>query len=247
MLENNPAIHVGTSGWHYDHWQGPFYPEDMASDAFLGYYARRLGTVEVNNSFYQLPDEETLLGWRETVAEDFVFAVKASRYITHMKKLKDPEEPVANFMGRIEALGDRLGPILFQLPPHWRLNLDRLRAFLDVLPAGERYAFEFRHPSWLEPQVYAALEERGAAFCLFDFHDWHAPRQVTADFVYVRLHGPEGTYQGYYDTPTLAGWAGAFSSWQRQGKEVFCYFNNDQAGYAVRNAQELSRMLGRDT
>jgi uncharacterized protein YecE (DUF72 family) len=233
---------IGTSGWHYEHWQGPFYPQDLPSDKWLAYYTKHLPTVEINNSFYQLPAVETLRQWRTDTPEDFVFAVKASRYITHMKKLKDPDEPVSNFMTRVCELGDKLGPILFQLPPHWNLNLDRLRSLLELLPEGHRFAFEFRDTSWFDKRVYEMLAAHDAAFCIYQLSGHLSPKQVTTDWVYVRLHGPGDAYQGKYDVQTLSGWMGAFSTWARQGKEVYCYFDNDEAGYAVQNALTLQAM-----
>jgi uncharacterized protein YecE (DUF72 family) len=236
-------IHIGTSGWHYEHWEGPFYPDTVAKRDYLAYYIKHLSTVEVNNTFYQLPEEGTLINWRDTVPEDFVFAVKASRYITHMKKLKDPQEPVTTFLGRIDALGDNLGPILFQLPPRWYFNRERLASFLEVLPSGQRYAFELRDPDWLNEQAYQILAEHNAALCIYDFKGRQAPKKVTADFVYVRLHGPNGAYQGKYSAEALTGWAEDMSRWQHQGKDVYCYFDNDQAGYAVQNALELQAIF----
>lgn len=237
------AIHVGTSGWHYEHWEGPFYPDGLSSDSWLRYYHDHLGSVEINNTFYQLPSRETLEGWTETVDEDFVFSLKASRYITHMKKLKDPEEPVGTFLGRVEALGPQLGPILFQLPPNWNYNGDRLRSFLEVLPSGHRYVFELRDPDWLNDEANRILEDGGAGFCIYDFHGRESPLTVTTDFVYIRLHGPYEPYRGKYDTETLSGWAGAIAAWRRQGRDIYCYFDNDEEGYAVENALELEAML----
>ena len=236
-------VKVGTSGWHYDHWLGPFYPEETEDEARLPYYAEHFPTVEVNNTFYQLPEASTLTQWRQTTPDDFTFAVKASRYITHMKKLKDPQEPVTNFLARVEALGDKLGPILFQLPPNWNVNTGRLRSFLQALPTGHRYALEFRDPSWFDEQVTDLLRSEGVAFCIHDMSDQPSPRVVTAPFVYIRFHGPAEAYQGAYSTQTLAGWAGAISTWRRQGRDVYCYFNNDDAGYAAQNARELQEML----
>jgi uncharacterized protein YecE (DUF72 family) len=240
---SHERIHIGTSGWHYEHWVGPFYPQNMPESLFLTHYAQRLATVEINNSFYQLPAKETVIQWQETAPAGFCFAVKASRYITHMKKLTDPAEPVAGFIERMSLLGDKLGPILFQLPPRWHVNVQRLRDFLQVLPAGYRYAFEFRDPSWFDPQVYTALADRDAAFCIYHLDGRLSPKTITTDLIYVRLHGPDGPYQGCYDTPTLAGWAGAFATWHRQGKEIYCYFDNDQAGHAVQNARQLQEMI----
>jgi uncharacterized protein YecE (DUF72 family) len=237
------SLHVGTSGWHYTHWKGPFYPPDLPPEAWLGYYAQRFTTVEINNTFYQLAEKQTLEQWRDTVPAEFEFAVKASRYITHMKKLKDPKEPVGQFLDSMQVLGPRLGPVLFQLPPNWNLNLERLRSFLETLPAGGSYAFEFRNPSWFDPRVYSLLGEFDVAFCIHDMADQPAPKVVTTGAIYARFHGPDGQYQGSYDQQALAGWAGAFSTWLRQGKEIYAYFNNDQCGYAPHNALALLEML----
>jgi len=242
-VDGTGSIYIGTSGWHYDHWEGPFYPQGLPKDEWLAYYRDRLQTVEINNTFYQLPAEKTLHTWRDTVPEGFLFAVKASRYITHMKKLKDSAEPVGTFLGRIQTLGSRLGPILFQLPPNWHFDGQRLASFLDLLPANHQYAFELRDPDWLNEEAYETLSEHGAAFCIYDFHGRQSPKEVTAEFVYVRLHGPYGPYRGTYATEALAGWAGAFSTWRREGRDVYCYFDNDEAGYAVQNALELEAMV----
>lgn len=236
-------IHIGTSGWHYDHWQGPFYPEDLAAEDMLDFYAQHFQAAEINNSFYQLPKAATLSSWRNTVPETFRFAVKASRYITHMKKLKDPAASVEKFFDRIEALGNRLGPILFQLPPDWRCNIERLEAFLAALPKKGRYTFEFRDPSWFCDEVDQVLEQAGAAFCIYDLAGRQSPKKVTTDFVYLRLHGPDDAYEGSYSTQALAGWAGAISTWATQNKDVFCFFDNDQHGYAPANAGQLQEML----
>lgn len=215
----------------------------------LDYYAGLFHTVEINNTFYKLPAKDTLLKWRNNTPDGFVFAVKASRYITHMKKLKDPGEPVSNFLGRMDALGDKLGPVIFQLPPRWRFNPERFHSFLEALPSGYRYAFEFRDESWFDERAYRELEERGAAFCIYEFSGRTSPRKVTADFIYIRLHGPKGPYQGDYDQRTLAGWAGALHTWSGKGKDIYCYFDNDDRGYAALNALSLQAMAdkGRDS
>jgi uncharacterized protein YecE (DUF72 family) len=242
-LKNQDDVHIGTSGWHYDHWKGTFYPQDMRAEDFLSYYCQQFNTVEINNSFYQLPDAETLAEWRDTVPKGFIFSVKASRYITHMKKLKDPQEPVETFMERIKVLEAKLGPILFQLPPNWNINPERLNAFLDQLPAGYQYTFEFRDPSWFEQSIYEALEKHNAAFCMYHLSHRISPKPVTSDFIYIRLHGPDDAYQGKYDPQELSGWAGALSTWQRQSKEIYCYFDNDEKGYAPQDAKKLKGML----
>lgn len=244
-MRGRERIHIGTSGWHYEHWKGPFYPEDLSPPGFLEYYARHFSTAEINNTFYQLPPEKTFVAWANTVPEGFIFAVKASRYITHMKKLKEPARTLAPLLARVEILGKKLGPILFQLPPRWNFNPARLEAFLQALPRGHRYAIEFRDPSWLNDNTYEALAAHGVAFCIYDFAGRLSPKEVTADLIYLRLHGPAGAYQGSYDTQCLAGWAGAFAAWAGQGKEIFCYFDNDEAGYAAQNAWQLQQMLNK--
>lgn len=238
------VLRIGTSGWHYGHWRGRFYPAELPSQEWLAYYAERFSTVEINNSFYKLPEVETFRSWRQGSPSGFLFVVKANRYITHMKKLKDPDQPIANLMERVDELGDRLGPILFQLPPKWKVNADRLRAFLEKLPGGYRFAFEFRDPSWFDRSIYELLSAHNVAFCIYDLRGGVTPKQVTADWVEVRLHGPGGPYQGKYDDQTLARWMDDFSSWRRQGRDVYCYFNNDQAGYALENARTLQAMTG---
>ncbi|QPC81310.1 DUF72 domain-containing protein [Phototrophicus methaneseepsis] len=235
-------LSIGTSGWHYDHWRGNFYPDDVKD--MLGFYTSQFKSVEVNNTFYQLPEKSTFEAWYEATPHDFEFAVKASRYMTHMKKLKDPDEPIARFLGSVEPLGDKLGPVLFQLPGKWHFNAERLEQFLRRLPDDHRYAFEFRDKSWHTQQAYDLLAAYDAAFCVYEFAGYVSPKEVTADFVYIRLHGPNETpYEGEYGNPALSGWAGAISSWLRQGKDVYCFFDNDQAGYAPRDALRLKAML----
>jgi uncharacterized protein YecE (DUF72 family) len=237
------CIHIGTSGWSYDHWKGPFYAADLPAHDMLARYAEHFSTVEINSSFYRLPEAAVLARWRDSVPQGFVFSAKASRYITHMKKLREPQTTLPPFLERIGVLGARLGPILFQLPPRWQVDVARLEAFLQTLGRQHRHAFEFRDPSWFGPDVRHLLEKYDAAFCIYDLDGRTSPKAVTADFVYVRLHGPGAPYQGSYDARTLAGWAGAFSTWSRQGRDIYCYFDNDQQGYAASNALRLKQML----
>lgn len=239
----NGEIYIGTSGWHYGHWIGPFYPEGTDPADFLALYVSKFCSVEINNSFYRLPKPETLAEWRDAAPEGFVFACKASRFITHMKKLKDPEQSARRFFDVITTLGDKLGPILFQLPPHWRVNGERLRDFLAALPRGLRFAFEFRDESWFTPEVLELLNRRGAALCAWDFDGRQSPVEVTADFTYVRLHGPDGPYRGQYDRKPLTGWAKRIDAWRHSGLDVYCYFDNDEAGYAAQDALRLAKMV----
>lgn len=242
-MNQTRLIHIGTSGWHYPHWKGSFYPVDLPSDRFLEYYVKYFQTTEINNSFYKLPEISTFEHWRKTVPESFIFSVKASRYITHMKKLKDPEQPVANLFSNIQVLKDKLGPVLFLLPPNRRIDIERLKSFLKALPEKHRYAFEFRDTSWFGKETENALAKAGAAFCIYDFAGTKSPHAVTADFVYVRLHGPDGAYKGHYDGQTLSDWAKQFLSWADEGKEIFCYFDNDEKGFAAQDALKLKELL----
>ena len=236
-------IHIGTSGWHYKHWRGPFYPENLPQDKWLRYYFERLSSVEINNSFYRLPRAETVINWREQTPPNFVFAAKAWRLITHLKRLKDTQAALEAFFTCIENFQGKLGPILFQLPPHWNCNVERLHAFLDGLPKKHRYTFEFRNANWHLPEIYSMLEHHRATFCIYQLAGFTSPLISTADFVYVRLHGPaEKKYEGDYPIETLHAWAERARSWLRQGKEVYIYFDNDQAGYAVKNAITLQEM-----
>ena len=244
--QDSPGIFIGTSGWSYEHWKGNFYPEVLPQDEMLASYARRFSTNEINASFYRLPSEHALLHWRETVPDNFVFSVKASRFITHMKKLKDPETTLPPFMNRVKQLGPKLGPILFQLPARWHLNLERLSDFLKSLDRECRYVFEFRDQSWFDDRVYAMLAEQRAAFCIYDLDRQLSPLQVTTNLVYIRLHGPDGPYQGSYDNRALSTWVERIRKWQAEGKSVYCYFDNDQNGYAPRNALTLQSLLERD-
>lgn len=238
-------IHIGTSGWHYDHWRGPFYPQGMKTDAFLPFYADRFGAAEINNTFYQLPERRTLAEWRKITPRDFTFACKASRYITHMKKLKDPAESTGRFFDAIDALGRKLGPILFQLPPGWRADVERLKAILGCLPPEHRYVFEFRDQSWFNARVYDALASHGAAFCIYHLAGRQSPVEVTGNLVYVRLHGPGDAYEGSYDGRTLFGWVRRFLRWRDEGRDVYCFFDNDEKGYAALDGLRMQEMIAR--
>lgn len=238
-----PQVHVGTSGWHYQHWKGPFYPPDIPAVGMLGYYVERFGTVEINNSFYRLPTDAAVKNWVKQTPKDFLFALKASRYITHMKKLLDPEASTFKFFKMARGFGKKLGPILFQFPSAWQANEDRLSSFLSELPSNRRYAFEFRHPSWHNERIYRTLERFKAAVCIFDIGGYQSAIEVTTDLVYVRLHGPGNAYQGKYTKASLKDWAQRVDEWISQSRDVFIYFDNDQAGYAAQNALELKYLI----
>ncbi len=236
-------VRIGTSGWHYKHWRGPFYPEDLPPSKMLSYYYQHFDTVEINNSFYRLPTSECFCAWRAATPGGFCFAVKASRFLTHRKKLRDPENALDNLLPRVAELKEKLGPILFQLPPNWQANPERLDTLLTLLPRKPLYAFEFRDPSWHTPGIYAILRRHNAAFCAFDLAGFQSPVEITADFTYSRLHGPGGKYQGSYSHSALSGWAERIRGWRRQLRSVFVYFDNDQAGYAAHNALTLKQLV----
>ena len=239
------AVRIGTSGWVYDHWRGIFYPEHLSQADWLAYYAREFDTVEINNSFYRLPKEAAFDAWRAQAPPGFVYAVKASRFLTHLKKLKDPGEPLATFFARAGRLGGKLGPVLYQLPPHWRANLPRFEDFLRALPGEYTHAVEFRDESWLAEEVFRLMERHGVAHCLHDMPPLRVPLRITAPFVYIRFHG-DPAYGGRYREKTLETWAGRIEDWRRQKLEVYVYFNNDWGGYALADARTLKRLLDKD-
>ena len=239
-------IRIGTSGYHYKHWVGRYYPADIKSSGMLAHYLRDFDTVELNNTFYQLPNESTFDAWRKGTPHDFLFAVKGSRFITHMIKLKDPERGLTNFLPRAERLRWKLGPILWQLPPGWKVNVERLETFLAMLPREHRYAFELRNQTWMTDAVYDVLKKYNAAFCIYELAGYQSPIEITGDWTYIRLHGPtQFKYQGSYSDDQLAAWADRIRAWSRTMKAIYVYFDNDDSAYAVDNALTLRRMLGR--
>ena len=239
-------IHVGTSGWHYKHWVGDFYPERFAPARMLPWYAREFDTVEINNSFYRLPEEKTFAQWKQLVPPGFIFAVKASRFITHIKRLKDAEASLDLFFSRAHPLGNSLGPVLFQLPPRWKQNVERLQEFVGLLPRNQKFAIEFRDETWCCPEIYEILREAGVAVCLHDWHGTTWPYELTAEFSYIRFHGSGTRYGGNYPTDHLRHWATKIQSWGNRLRDVYVYFNNDIGGHAIRNAKALRSMLQAD-
>jgi uncharacterized protein YecE (DUF72 family) len=239
------GIHIGTSGWSYRHWRGPFYPDCLPARRFLSHYAGVFRSVEINSSFYGMPEATTFASWRETVPPGFVFAVKASRFITHMKKLKKAEDALERFLKRADALGETLGPILFQTPPNLKRDAALLEDFLNTLPSGYTFAFEFRNPGWFDSRIYETLNARGAVFCIFDLNGRLSPVEVTGRKAYIRLHGPDGPYRGRYGPETLAEWADRIVSWAGREIATYCYFDNtdDPEAFAPQDARTLQDML----
>jgi len=235
-------IRIGTSGWHYNHWRGNFYAEKTPSSQMFERYIRAFDTVELNGTYYRLPEPGAVRNWYRAAPEGFLFAFKGSRFLTHNKKLKDPQEPLRRIFRAAKGLKEKLGPILFQLPPHWRVNLERLRAFLKVLPKDFEYVMEFREPSWFCDPVYEALREHQVAFCMYSMAGVPSPKVITSNTVYIRFHGASGKYNGDYPAAELQAWATDIRRWAH-GRTVFAYFNNDPQGHAPKNARELKHLL----
>ena len=235
--------HIGTSGWHYEHWRGLFYPQGLPKAQWLDFYARHFTTVELNNSFYRLPTEKAFTSWRESTPDGFLYAVKVSRFITHIKRLKGVDEALDNFLVRARILEDKLGPLLYQLPPNMPRNDKVLESFLAILPPGLCHVFEFRHESWLDDEVFALLRRYNAGLCVFDMPDLACPLVVTADSAYIRFHGSSGLYSSYYSDEELSDWAGKIYHLGQGLKAIYIYFNNDAQAFAVRNARTLARQL----
>ncbi|MCA1645362.1 MAG: DUF72 domain-containing protein [Chloroflexi bacterium] len=242
------TVLIGTSGWSYKHWAKIFYPDKLPAKEHLPFFAQHFPSVEINYSYYQLPPRTTFEGWQRATPAEFVFAVKASRYLTHMKKLKDPQEPLERLLDNAGGLGPKLGPLLFQFPRRWTVDLGRLTDFLAVLRAHptHRYAFEFRHSSWLAAEVYDCLRASNAALCLPV--GWAIPLdvQLTADWTYIRFHG--GAQSIAFTDAELQPWAERLRIWRDQGVDSYSYFNNDTPEHgrppAIDNARRLREMIG---
>jgi uncharacterized protein YecE (DUF72 family) len=236
-------VRVGCSGWQYRHWRGNLYPADLPLKSWFEHYASVFDTVEINNSFYRLPEASTFAAWSARAPRGFLFAVKASRFLTHMKKLKEPEDPLDRFFRRARSLGRHLGPVLYQLPPGWKLDLGRLEYFLMSLPRDVAQVIEFRDTTWYAPEVYALLERHRVSLCLHDMPGSATGRLRVGPCVYVRFHGASGRYNGSYPDDRLADWAQWLEEQARTGIDVYAYFNNDVGGHAPRNALVLRRHM----
>jgi uncharacterized protein YecE (DUF72 family) len=239
-------VRIGCSGWNYPHWRGRVYPEGLAQRHWLEHYASLFDTVEVNSTFYRLPRKDAVAAWVETTPPEFVFAVKASRFLTHIRRLTDLEQGVRRFYERLEPLtcSQKLGPVLWQLPATFRRDDERLAAALERIPPG-RHCFEFRHPSWFVPEVYALLRGHGAALVIADHPErTFQTHELTADWTFVRFHHGRRGRNGNYSDRELETWARRIAQWRRR-VDVYAYFNNDWEGYAVRNALRLGSSLGR--
>ncbi|MBI2842013.1 MAG: DUF72 domain-containing protein [Armatimonadetes bacterium] len=231
-------LYCGTSGWNYNHWRDVFYPADLPQLEWLQFYARHFDTVEINYSFYRLPEKKIFQSWHDHAPPGFIFALKASRFLTQMKKLRDPEEPLQRLLERTEALAEKHGPILYHLPPNWRVDLDRLEHFLSILPGNLRHVFEFRDSSWQIDPVYDLLRRYRAAYCIMSAPDLPCHLITTTDFAYIRMHNGGYETEGRYTDEGLDWWGEQVRKFLKNG-DVYIYFNNDYKGYAVQNAMKL--------
>jgi len=243
-MKAKPELRIGTSGWNYGDWQGRFYPPDLPSRQYLGWYAKHFRTVEVNYSFYHLPRPSTYENWAAQVPDEFVFAVKASRLITHIRRLEQAHEEWRRFLDNAAVLGGKLGPILLQFPPSFKANTDALGAFLSATPKPFELAFEFRHASWFGPEVLEMLRKHHAALVIADSERYpQAPAVPTASFTYLRFHGPAELFASNYSDEQLRAWSNRIRTWLSEGVSVHAYFNNDFHGHALANAQTLAGFL----
>ncbi len=238
------SIRIGCSGWQYRDWRGRFYPAGLAAGRWLEYYAEHFDTVELNASFYRLQAATTFRAWSRRLPDGFAMAVKASRYLTHTKRLRDPAEPLARLWSRAEELGPHLGPVLYQLPPRWKFDGERLMGFLDALP-DRLQAIEFRDRSWNTPRAYELLVQAGVALCLHDMPGSKPDPAPIGPFVYVRFHGAGQRYGGRYGSDTLRAWADRLEAWREGGLSSWVYFNNDIGGEAPRDATRLRELVAR--
>jgi len=242
-------VFIGTSGYNYPHWwNGVFYPSDLSQRKWLEFYCEHFNTVELNVTFYRLPTREVFEGWYRRTPKEFLFAVKGSRFITHIKRLRNCREPLSLLLDNASPLKEKLGVVLWQLPPRFRFERERLEQFgvlLSTLPRSKvlRHAFEFRDESWLCPDAFRILEEFGFAFCVAHGSGLPMKESVTSDSVYLRLHGGEVLYGSNYSDRELKQWAGTIRKWEKRKKTVFVYFNNDAYGFAIKNALALNRLM----
>ena len=243
MTKTKCDIRIGTSGWHYNDWSGRYYPAGLPKSKWFEYYAKDFDTVEINNTFYQLPKEQTFKNWHEQAPTNFLFTVKANRFITHIKRLKEPEEPLERFLERARLLKKKLGPVLYQLPPSMHKDLGRLKSFLKALPRKKQSVFEFRHKSWFSDDTYELLNKFSVGFCVHDMVGVPTPQIITGDIIYVRFHGPTGKYEGNYTKVMLKNWADWIKEHTQKVRSVYAYFNNDIHAYAVYNAKTLKEQF----
>lgn len=245
-IKTSMKINVGTSGWFYNHWHKLFYPEDIPKTKWFKFYTENFKTVEINSSYYHFPTDSGVKKWYQTSPDDFIFTMKANRYITHLRKLKNVESQTSDFLKTVSGLKQKLGPVLFQLPPSFKKDLAVLKDFLSLLKKQKHCVFEFRNDTWYSDDCFSLLADNGMTFCIYDMGDFQTPREITSDMIYIRFHGTSGKYGGTYPDKMLKEWA----EWIRKNKKIkscYCYFNNDSNAYAVYNAKSLINILNQGT
>ncbi len=243
MSKADCDIRIGTSGWYYEHWKELFYPAGLPKSKWFEHYAQSFDTVEINNTFYHLPKEQSIQRWQKIAPEGFLYAVKANRYITHIQKLKDSSESLQGFFDRIDLLKCKLGPVLYQLPPSMHIDLECLGAFIGLLPKRRTAVFEFRHKSWYCDDTYKLLKKFGAGFCIHDMPGKESPQVVTSDTIYIRFHGTTGRYSGSYPKSQLQDRAEWVKDHSKKVSGIYIYFNNDAHGHAIKNAKQLKELF----
>ncbi|MBN2144781.1 MAG: DUF72 domain-containing protein [Candidatus Aureabacteria bacterium] len=238
-----PKIHIGTSGFSYDHWQGILYPHGSSSKERFRHYRSVFNTVEINNTFYHLPDKSVFKRWKEWGEDMFCFTIKANRYLTHVKRLKEIQSSLNKFYECVLELKETAGPVLFQLPPRWNVNIERLSSFIHMLPENHRAVLEFRDSRWHCGEIFDLLKRNGVSFCIHDYPGVTSHALITGPFAYLRFHGPYPGYGGSYSYEHLKYWAVKISEWEKAGFPVYVYFNNDGGGFAVENAKTLIQIM----
>ncbi|MEA3464100.1 MAG: DUF72 domain-containing protein [Patescibacteria group bacterium] len=242
-MKEYTKIYIGTSGWSYNDWaDGVFYPPDISNRGWLEYYSRHFNTVEINASFYHQMSAKTFAKWRQITPKNFIFSVKISRFLTHIKKLNNSKEPWQRFINNAKMLKEKLGPILVQLPPRFKANKEKLEDFLKITPKKYKLAFEFRDKSWFDKEILQILKKYNATLVFADFKGVPVVDEITADFIYIRMHGPADLYSSKYTAGQLQKLADKINRWKKEVKEIYVYFNNDTEGYALENAKTLIKL-----
>lgn len=236
-------VYIGTSGWSYNHWLENFYPKNLSNKKWLEHYSKNLKTVELNASFYHLPTPQVFTNWYKNTPKNFLFSVKASRFITHVKKLNNCKQPLSKFIKSAKNLKEKLGPILFQLPPSLKANEKKLENFLKILPRRYIYAIEPRNEDWQRKEILKILKKYKIALCVADSPKFPLFKEITSNFVYIRMHGGKILYGSNYSKKELAKWANKIKKWLKDDFDIFVYFNNDFSGYAVKNARTLKNLF----
>ncbi len=249
-MKNNTKIYIGTSGWTYDDWEKSFYPFDIKRSEWLKYYSKHFNTVEINVSFYHQIKDGVYEKWRKIVPQNFIFSVKISRYLTHIKKLNEPKEPWERFINNVKFLGRKLGPILVQLPPNFKVNIEKISNLLKIIPSKYKIALEVRNNTWFTSEVYNILKKHNASLVLADSEECPSltkakflNKEITANFIYIRMHGPGNLYSSKYTITQLKRLAKNIELLRRKTKEIYVYFNNDTNAYAIENAIQLKKII----